>query len=560
MSLESVRAALSAFILEQQRRLGKRHEMQLFLPVAPISAIHLQGSGAAAMKSGGSIEMIYAICAVGVLILFVSVINFVNLSTARSTRRRVEIAVRKAAGATRAQLIVQFVGEAVLYAALSTILASCLVELVLPLFNRLSGSNLSFDYWHQPLLLAGTLALALFTGLLAGAYPAFVLGSIRPVTALKGGPLQSGRGVRNLLVTAQFAVLIGLLCAIAVIFEQTSLAKRAVSRLDTHNVFAITGACGSFTADVFAAVPGVVAAACSESAPFGFVKRRAYGTVRGAIKTSYRKEVVDFGFFELYGVKPRAGRLFSRTHADDSGAVIINMTAARSFGFPSVAAAVGQYVTVLNESRASQIVGVVPDFPLESVHSPIEATVFSIDRSNFQILSVRTSEAHQERTLESIRVLWNKLQPFRPVVLFPVDQGLRGLYADLITDGALFGACSVVALLLACTGMFGLASFAVERRTKEVGIRKAMGANRADILGLLIGQLTRPVLAGNLVAWPVCYFILRHWLSGFAYHVDLGPEVFLGAGVAAVLVAWVTIFAHALRLARAKPITSLRYE
>jgi putative ABC transport system permease protein len=274
----------------------------------------------------------------------------------------------------------------------------------------------------------------------------------------------------------------------------------------------------------------------------------------------YRKEIVDFGFFELYGIKPLAGRLFFRAHADGNGAVIINAAAAHTFGFQSASDAVGQYVTVLDESRASEIVGVIPDFPLESVRTPIEPTVFSIDQSGLQLLSVRTSGVSQEKTLESIRALWNKLQPFRPIVLFPVDQGLRDLYAELTTDAAVFGACSSVALILACIGILGLASFTVERRTKEAGIRKAMGADRIDILRLLIGQLSRPVLAANLIAWPVCYFVLRHWLEGFAYHVDLGPGVFLGGAAAAVLIAWITISAHALRLAAIKPVTSLRYE
>jgi putative ABC transport system permease protein len=221
---------------------------------------------------------------------------------------------------------------------------------------------------------------------------------------------------------------------------------------------------------------------------------------------------------------------------------------------------VGQFVTVHDESGPSQVVGVVPDFPLDSVRHPIEATVFSIDRSLFQILSVRTSPADRDRTLASIRSLWTKLQPFRPVDLFPVDQRLQIFYADLIAQGAVFSACCGVALLLACSGLFGLASFSVERRTKETGIRKALGADRRDILRLLIGPLTLPVLEANLIAWPVCYFILHRWLSGFAYHIDLGSEVFLGAGAAAVLVAWVTISAHALRLAAVQPVASLRYE
>jgi putative ABC transport system permease protein len=560
LSIDNVRASLDAFIREQRARPGKHNGMQLFLPVTPISTIHLQAPGAAAIKPRGSLEMIYAIGAVGLLILGVSIINFVNMSTARGARRKVEVAIRKALGATRNQLIAQFIGEAVLYAALGAVLAACLMELALPVFNRLSGAYLEFDYLHHPILLLWAAGLTLLAGLLAGAYPALVLGSIKPVAALKGGPIQAGGTLRSVLVTAQFVVLIGLMCTIVVIFEQTSFAKKAVSRLDTQDVFAIKTECGNFTADVVRAVPGVVSAACSEGAPLGYVQRRTYGAVHAGIKTSYRREIVDAGFFEVYGVKPLAGRLFLAGRTADSDSVVLNSTAVRRFGFASAGAAVGQFVTVRDETGPSQVVGVVPDFPLDSVRHPIEATVFSIDRSLFQILSVRTSAADRDRTLASIRALWTKLQPFRPVDLFPVDQRLQLFYADLITQGAVFSACCGVALLLACSGLFGLASFSVERRTKETGIRKALGADRRDILRLLIGPLTLPVLEANLIAWPVCYFLLHHWLSGFAYHVDLGAEVFLGAGTAAVLVAWMTISAHALRLAAVQPVASLRYE
>ena len=162
--------------------------------------------------------------------------------------------------------------------------------------------------------------------------------------------------------------------------------------------------------------------------------------------------------------------------------------------------------------------------------------------------------------LDSIKALWKQLEPFRPLSMFPIDQALQGFYADLIAAAAVFGTCSGIALLLACTGLFGLASFAVERRTRESGIRKAMGVGRADILRLLFGQLTLPVLAANLIAWPVSFLLLRHWLAGFAYHVDLGVDVFIGSGLVAVMVAWATICAQVLRLAAVRPVESLRYE
>jgi putative ABC transport system permease protein len=378
--------------------------------------------------------------------------------------------------------------------------------------------------------------------------------------------VRAGGVLRNVLVTAQFTVLIGLLSTIIVVFEQTSLAKDQIGRLDTRGVFAIDTDCGQFSVDRVRTLPGVIAAGCSESAPVGTVQRRSYGVVHGGVSSPYRREVVGSGFFEAYGLKPLAGRLFSPDRVADAQSVIINAAAVTRFGFSSASSAIGEFVNVGDDGKALQVLGVIPDFPMESVRSPIEPTAFSMVDVNkgmlgeYRMLSVRTRAGQESVALDSIKDLWKQVQPFRPLSMSPIDQALRGFYADLVAAAAVFGACSAVALLLACTGLSGLTSFAVERRTKETGIRKAMGAGRGDILRLMFGQLTLPILEANLVAWPVCCLLLRHWLAGFAYHVDLGAEVFLGAGLAAVLVAWVTICGQVLRLAALRPVASLRYE
>jgi len=272
-----------------------------------------------------------------------------------------------------------------------------------------------------------------------------------------------------------------------------------------------------------------------------------------------RKELVGTGFFEVYGLEPLAGRLFIPDRAADAEKIIINATAVRAFGFRTASAALGQFVGSGEDGKPAEVIGVIPDFPLESVRTRIEPMLFALG-SESHLLSVKALPGQESAVQESIQNLWKQQQPYRPISMFPVDQALQDFYADLKAAAMVFGICSAVALLLACTGLFGLASFAVERRTKETGIRKAMGAGRGDILRLLLGQLTLPVLEANVIAWPVCFFLLHRWLAGFAYHVDLGAEVFLGAGVVAVLVAWVTICAQVLRLAALHPVTSLRYE
>ncbi len=597
ISLDQVRASLSEFIatLYRPKMAGG---LRLSFSVVPIAAIHWLPPAIGSMKPRGSPALLYAIAAIGLLILLAAAINFVNLSTARAAARHVEVGVRKASGGTRRDLFVQFVGEALLHSGLALVVALGLAELLLPLFNRLSQSRLTLDYLHDPSILPAAVGFAAVVGVLAGIYPAIVLSSFRTVTALRGGSARpGGEAVRSALVTVQFAVLTGLIISIVVVFDQTSYAKRMAGLLSTTRVFAVNGACGKTDADAFRSLPGVVAAACSASAPLGYVYRRSYGAVRRGVKTFFTDESVDFGFFELYGLKPIAGRFFSRDRGGDAaprGAsatggtasarstsaaektpsapemnstrgtpIVINETAVHKFGFASAQAAVGQRVNVFGdpgERPPSEIIGVVPDFPVGSIRKPIDATVFYVDPKQFDLLSVKVSAPQEAQALAAIDARWTQLDSSRPVSRLPVAQALRRLYADIEADGEVFSACSAIALLLACAGMYGLASSIAERRTKEMGIRKAMGAGRADVLRLLLRQLTLPVLWAQLLAWPVCYVVMGRWLAGFAYHIQLGAVSFLAASAAAIAIAWVTVLGHALRVARAKPVAALRYE
>ncbi len=567
-TLDQVRASLHDFIaaLYKPKMAGG---LRFSFSVVPIAAIHRLPPAEGAMKARGSPALLYAIAAVGLLILLAAAINFVNLSTARAAARHVEVGIRKAVGATRRTLIVQFIGEALLRTGLALLVALGIAELLLPVFNRLSQSRLTFDYLHDSSILPAAVGFASVVGVLAGLYPAVILSSFRPVTALRGGATRAGgEAVRSALVTVQFAVLTGLAIAIVVVFDQTSYAERMVGRLDTTRIFAVNGACGRTDADTFRTLPGVVSAACSASAPLGYIYTKSFGTVRRGVKTFFTDEAVDFDFFELYGLKPVAGRFFSRDRGGDAAPggtssthgspIVINETAVRKFGFSSARAAVGELVNVFGPP--SEIIGVVPDFPTRSIRSPIDATVFYVDPKQFDLLSVKVSAPQEAQALAAIDARWAQLDPSRPVSRFPVAQMLRELYADLEADGAVFSACSAIALLLACAGMYGLASSIAERRTKEMGIRKAMGAGRADVLRLLLRQLTLPVLWAQLLAWPVCYVVMDRWLAGFAYHIELGAASFLAAGAAVIAISWATVLGHALRVARARPVAALRYE
>jgi putative ABC transport system permease protein len=295
---------------------------------------------------------------------------------------------------------------------------------------------------------------------------------------------------------------------------------------------------------------------------------------------------VDFGFFEAFDVRPRAGRLFRADHPGDDGAllkdaappVVINETAARALGYRTPQDAVGKPISwSYNPSlkmdlradefapyRTSDIVGVIPDVSFGSVRQKIEPHFYYVgpktDMLGSAALVVRIDPRRMPQTLAAIDRLWPTIARGQPIQRYTADQLLLRLYIDNVIQGGFIAVCALVAVTIACLGLFALSAFTSERRTKEIGVRKAMGASSADILKLLLWQFTKPVIWANLIAWPIAWLILRWWLSGFAYHVDVAPWTFPAVGLVALLIAWVTVFVHALNVARAKPVAALRYE
>lgn len=557
------------------------------LRMVPIANIHMRPAEASQFaKASGDPAVVAAIGAVGVLIVLVAAINFVTLMTARAARRAVEVGVRKAAGATRRDLIIQFMGEAFVYVLLAGIVAVALAELLMPAFNALVQRRIAFDYLHDPALAAGIVGVLVVVALLAGAYPALVLSGFRPAAVLKGGPVQGvgGARVRQALVIVQFSVLIALILMAGTIYRQTMFALKEGTRLDTAEVLLLfTQPCTDNIRQQVQALPGVRAAACSSAMALALSDNNDNVTIGGKA-SQLRTATVDFGFFEVYRVRPLAGRLFERSHPADGVAgpdhhapVVINESAARRLGYADPATAIGK--TVLWHGlpdmaaprpgdamnlRPSEIIGVVPDFTFGSVRAVIPATLYAITPNPppqfFSLaLNVRLDPARKPETLAAIEQVW-KRHGSGPLVRYFVDQFMLRLYVDTIVQGAVITACAIIALSIACLGLFALSAYTTERRTKEIGIRKAMGASAQDILKLLLWQFTVPVLWANLLALPVAWLVLNQWLKGFAYHVDLTPWSFAAASGAAILIAWATVFVHALKVARARPVGALRYE
>jgi putative ABC transport system permease protein len=577
-NLADVRRDLARMIdrnFQGPRPPGRKASEIFFVHLTPIGDVHLTPYGAFAMTPVGEPRTIRAMALVGALVLLLAAINFVNLKTARAARRAVEVGVRKACGAARRHLILQFIGESLIYSTLAMLVAMAAVELLLlPWLNGFLDRSIVFDYWRWPVLacVAGTV---LVVGTLAGAYPAFVLSSFRPAAVLKGsGPSVRGTGrVRQSLVVLQFAILIGLMLSTAVIYRQTDFGLRQGLRFDKDQLLYISthSECDKSSSFRTAVehLPGVVGTACSVFFldSFGTAQYRAPDGHEVTLNNSQ----VGPGTFELMGLAPVAGRFFERDRdadlmpapADQSRdaiyRVIVNESAMRALGFRSAAEAVGKTFAYPTGERR-EIIGVVPDFSKDTVREAI-LPMFYENGSWWTQLNVKLRGSAVPETLRAIDRLWGQIPgQTRPISRQFYDEYVQTLYLSLTRQRAIFGAFALVAMLLAGLGLFGLAGFTVERRTREIGVRKAMGAEAGDVTRLLLWQFAKPILWANVIAWPVAGYIMYRWLLGFAYRIDLEPWLFAAASLTALAIAMLTVSTHSILLARANPVAALRYE
>jgi putative ABC transport system permease protein len=551
----------------------------------PIAEAHLTPPGVTepVVKPVGSRSVAFGLAGIGALIVLAASINFVSLMTARAARRAVEVGVRKAVGARRSDLMVQFIGEALIQVAFATLFALSLAELLIKPFGVFAQRDLSLNYVNDPLLLPAVVGLAAVIGLAASVHPALVLSSFRPAGVLKGGAIQvSGSPLgRSALVVVQFAILVGLIVTTATVYRQTDFAlSKGLGALDSKLILRVLTPCtGAFTQEA-RKLPGVARAACSSVVAFDPSNQGLVKVELGGSRTAlFDFAPVDFGFFETYGVKPLAGRLFLPDHGEDrvdlttsaQPTVILNETAARKLGFSDPRAAIGRQMNWARirpgagpqkgppELAPSMIIGVVPDMPptLRVLADPI---FYYVDANQAGALSIRLDGRDVPGTLRALAAAWRRtgaVQTFQPTFL---SQFRLNLYLDLIVQRLTVAICACLAVLIACLGLFALSAYTTQRRTKEIGVRKVMGASTLDVLKLLLWQFTKPVLWANLIAWPLAFWAMDHWLHGFAYRVGLPLWLFLCASIAAVLIAWATVGGQAWLVARAKPATALRYE
>jgi putative ABC transport system permease protein len=529
----------------------------------------------------GSWSTLYGVSVIGVLTLLVACFNFMNLTTARVTLRAREIALRKVLGAGRGQLVLQFLGEAVAVALLSLMLALALAEVLMPFFDRFLQRPIALHYTHDWRLLLMLVGVAVMTGIVSGAYPALVLSGLRPIGGLRArdtAPHRSG-GLRNVLVVLQFAVSVGMGIAATVVFRQVSYARAMDLGFSHDNVVVVNGDARlagekqEAFEQALRSSPGVVAVGLSSHVPFDMGQSNSLIELPGRPGAfTLNTTVIGPDYPAAYGIPLLAGRLLSDRGADQLNSlgigsagdplnegrnILVNAAAAHRLGF-SPQQAVGQ-VIAYNHNHV-RIVGVLADAKLHGAREPVAPMVYVYIPGWGMKISVRLRPGHVPQTLSFIDRTWHDFMPAVAIQRAFLDQSFDRLYSEDEREGTMLGVFVIVAVLIGCLGLYGLAVFTAERRTKEIGIRKVSGARTGDIVRLTLWRISIPVLIANVIAWPVAYLYLRRWLDGYADRIALNPLYFLAGGAVALVIAWTTVYGNTLRLARTSPIHALRYE
>jgi putative ABC transport system permease protein len=535
-------------------------------PLQALKDIHLRSDYESDLGNPGNISYVYLFAAVALLVLFIACFNFINLSTARSTLRAKEVGLRKVFGAFRNQLVQQFLSEAVLISILGMVLGLLLVSLVLPAFNSLTGKDFDAYQIYSLVTLCGLLAVVVLTGILAGSFPAFVLSSFHPVETVRGklGSGTKSSTLRKILVVVQFAISIFMIVGILVVVRQIDFLKNADLGFDKDMmvVLPLGGRQNDSIRERMLQNPNISSVSFSSNIPGQYSGDDTYLPEGKSSEETIRVSAfnVDYDFVRHYGLDIVWGRDFSRTYSTDvQEAIIINETAARELGWGEDA--VGkEMVNVSRGNSGRRIIGVVRDFHHKSLKLPLNPTVLALNPNTFGYISVRIRPENVSGTLGFLEGIWEEINPRIEFNYFFIDDDFRSKYPDEERVRSLYIYFGIVAVFVACLGLFGLASFIIERRTKEIGVRKVLGAGVRKIVLSLSGQFILWVLLSNLLAWPLAYLILDKWLQSFAYRIRLQLWMFVACGVLAFLIAFLTVAYQAFRSAAANPADALRYE
>jgi putative ABC transport system permease protein len=532
--------------------------------IVPYADAYLHGSYTNGIQTGGRIEYVRLFSLIAIFILVIACINFMNLSTARASRRMKEVGIKKVMGAGRQSLIMQYLGESVLLSTLSLFIALLCVELFLPQFNEITGKDLSLHFDGRLLLIITGITLT--TGLISGSYPAIYLSGFNPAVALKGKLAASASALwtRRGLVVFQFTLSVVLIVCVFVVYKQIEFVQHKNMGYQKENVVymeaegKVKTSIVPFLAGVMK-LPGVLSASSMDR---GFLGE--FGTTEGDFKWEGRdpRQVIKFqnasintGLIETLGIKMAAGRSFSDKFGADSTKILINEEGIRAMGLKDP---VGKIFGLWGKDY--QIVGVVKNFNYESLHEPVKPLFFRYAAQNTNRVLIRIKAGEEKETLAALHDFYVHYNPGFQFEYRFLDQDFQAQYIAENRVSVLSRYFAGLAVIISCLGLFGLAAFTAERMVKEIGIRKVLGASEWSIVYILSGEFIKPVVLSVVIALPLSYALTRYWLNTFAYRIDLHLWYFIGAGLLALVISWLTVGLQAVKAARMNPIQCLRDE
>ncbi|NII26790.1 FtsX-like permease family protein [Pseudoflavitalea sp. X16] len=533
------------------------------LYVQPLKDIHLKSYEMGDWETRGDIRFVWLFAAIACFILVIACINFLNLSTARSANRAKEVGLRKVIGSQRSNLIKQFLTESILYSFFAFILGLLLAWASLPYFNKIAGKSLSMpigEWWMLPLIIAG----ALFIGLLAGLYPSFYLSAFKPIQVLKGQLSRGSKnaGLRSTLVVFQFTTSIILLIGTVVIYRQMQYILHAKTGFDKDQVVMIqgTGTLGRQTATLkneLLKLPQVQQVSVSGYLPVAGTKRDGNpfwkeGRAGQEAFVSGQKWYVDDSYISTFGMKLVAGRNFSPVMPTDTQAAIINQAMADKIGYKDP---IGKKIT--NGWQTFTVIGMVENFNYESMKQRVEPICLALGHSN-DIVSVKIKSGEVKQTLAAITGVWKGFAPNQAIRYTFLDERFAAMYADVERTGIIFTCFAALAIIVACLGLFALAAFMAEQRSKEISIRKVLGASIPGLFLLLTNNFLRLILISLLIAAPAGWYLMQKWLQDYEYRIAITWDIFAISGIVVFLIALTTICYQAVKAALANPVESLR--
>lgn len=537
----------------------------------PLSDVYLHTDGGNELGTLGDIQYVFVFTAIAFFVLVIACINFVNLSTAHSSGRAKEVGIRKTLGSFRKDLIAQFIFESILLSSLATLIAIILVEFSLPGFNELSSRNIEANYLGNSLLLTLLFLLPPLVGLIAGIYPAFIISGFQPVSILKGSlktGMKSGL-LRSSLVVLQFSSSIILLVGTITVFEQLGFIQNTKIGYERDQVLILNDAyllgdqVESFKNEMLAN-SGISTATISSFLPVPSSRNNTAvfpNNQQNHPKTSPMYIfTVDYDYIKTLGMEIKEGRDFSREFLSDSSAIIMNEAAAKHFEWDTpLENSIGLFINGQGDTKSYNVIGVVKDFNFQTMHQEVGPLVMVIGNSKGYI-SFRLSSDNLNNVINDLENKWKEFLPTQPFAHSFLDERFNKMYKAEQKLGEIFGVFAGLAIFIGCLGLFGLSAFTAQRRTKEIGIRKVMGASVSGIVTLMGSEFVKLILISFLIASPIAYYLMKLWLEDFAYRVDLGAYVFLLSGTLSFMIAILTVSYHSLKSALTNPIDSIRYE